>query len=104
MALNLVDQGVSSRKVGANPRGCPPGQAHLQVPDGEGLPLPQDIERTHQDYFDGALDGTDYTLFYDVLQAQLHDFRFCNKISHSCQRLLERALTPARFCKGTCLF
>jgi dCTP deaminase len=49
----------SSQNVGANPRGCPPGQAHPQVPSGEGargqaqgthgqpqgLPLPQDIEK-----------------------------------------------------------
>jgi hypothetical protein len=36
---------VSSQKVGANPRGCPPGQGHLQVPVGESPPLPQDIEK-----------------------------------------------------------
>jgi hypothetical protein len=45
MAGQQDGKSVSSQKVGATPCGCPPGQAHPQVPVGEGLPLPQDIEK-----------------------------------------------------------
>jgi hypothetical protein len=41
-AQDYIDQEVSSQKVRANPRGCPPGQA-------QDLPLPQDIEKIHQE-------------------------------------------------------
>ncbi len=40
----VEEKPVSSQKVGANPCGRPGGQAHPQVPFGEGLPLPQIIE------------------------------------------------------------
>jgi ribosomal protein L11 methyltransferase len=48
IGLTLLNQAVSSQRVGANPCGCPPGQVHPQVPSGEDLPLPQDIEKIHQ--------------------------------------------------------